>query len=389
MPRSRIARRLIGADQASQRRALHLAPARQARAAVPAPVGRKPSLRARGPTPGCRRNAAATSRAGRARGAPCRPPPCPPRSHSRGPRRRASANSRARASLAVCAMQPDRRRSAAASRRSCAKIRQRRRRRRAASRRNAAASRHRYRARAARASLHATASCAIACASAGASSGQPGRSVSLSVRANIVALLCRARRCARPRDARATAQVEGARKKGAGATRLPFRLVPLAEPRVALVGNPAGYPMLFGRFAIMSTEQNFRPSLPSLERHAAVDEREQGMVLAHADVAARIEFGAALAHEDVAGDDASPPNFFTPRRRPAESRPLREEPPAFLCAISNYSLLTPSRGRGFGLGGGERRPSSAFGAAFFCSSCAPIATIFRIVCCWRWPFLRR
>src|SRR3990172_362140 len=30
----------------------------------------------------------------------------------------------------------------------------------------------------------------------------------------------------------------------------------------------------------------------------------------------------------------SPPNFFTPRRRPAESRPLRDEPPAFLCAIS-------------------------------------------------------
>src|SRR5262245_21031576 len=29
----------------------------------------------------------------------------------------------------------------------------------------------------------------------------------------------------------------------------------------------------------------------------------------------------------------SPPNFFTRRRRPAESRPLRDEPPAFLCAI--------------------------------------------------------
>src|SRR6187551_1121600 len=33
------------------------------------------------------------------------------------------------------------------------------------------------------------------------------------------------------------------------------------------------------------------------------------------------------------------PNFFTPRRRPAASRPLRELPPAFLCAISNYLLL--------------------------------------------------
>src|ERR1700748_453186 len=28
-----------------------------------------------------------------------------------------------------------------------------------------------------------------------------------------------------------------------------------------------------------------------------------------------------------------PPKRFTPRRLPSESRPLREEPPAFLCAI--------------------------------------------------------
>src|SRR5688572_23855965 len=41
-----------------------------------------------------------------------------------------------------------------------------------------------------------------------------------------------------------------------------------------------------------------------------------------------------------------PPNFFTPRRRPAESRPLRELPPAFLCAISNYLLLLRSGLRG-------------------------------------------
>src|SRR5690606_26933513 len=44
---------------------------------------------------------------------------------------------------------------------------------------------------------------------------------------------------------------------------------------------------------------------------------------------------------------ASPPNFLTPRRRPAVSRPLRDEPPAFLCAMAGapYSV-------------------SAFGAAF-------------------------
>src|SRR6476469_2407343 len=32
----------------------------------------------------------------------------------------------------------------------------------------------------------------------------------------------------------------------------------------------------------------------------------------------------------------SPPNFFTPRRLLSLSRPLRDEPPAFLCAMSNY-----------------------------------------------------
>src|SRR6478609_5456151 len=50
---------------------------------------------------------------------------------------------------------------------------------------------------------------------------------------------------------------------------------------------------------------------------------------------------------------SSPPNFFTPRRLPAESRPLRDEPPAFLCAISYTPRLVRSgfRGRGFGLGG--------------------------------------
>src|SRR4249919_2356578 len=33
---------------------------------------------------------------------------------------------------------------------------------------------------------------------------------------------------------------------------------------------------------------------------------------------------------------ACPPNLFTPRRLLSLSRPLRDEPPAFLCAMSNY-----------------------------------------------------
>ena len=39
------------------------------------------------------------------------------------------------------------------------------------------------------------------------------------------------------------------------------------------------------------------------EFHRALLEREEGVVLAHADVVARVELGAALAHEDVAGGD--------------------------------------------------------------------------------------
>src|SRR3954468_8501566 len=35
---------------------------------------------------------------------------------------------------------------------------------------------------------------------------------------------------------------------------------------------------------------------------------------------------------------ASPPNFLTPRRRPALSRPLREDPPAFLCAMTKARI---------------------------------------------------
>src|SRR4029079_3616358 len=41
----------------------------------------------------------------------------------------------------------------------------------------------------------------------------------------------------------------------------------------------------------------------------------------------------------------SPPNFFTPRRLLSLSRPLRDEPPAFLCAMSSYffgAFLAPT-----------------------------------------------
>src|SRR3954463_15373852 len=43
------------------------------------------------------------------------------------------------------------------------------------------------------------------------------------------------------------------------------------------------------------------------------------------------------------GNTISPPNFLPPSRFPPLSRPFRDEPPAFLCAISNSSWPLSSR----------------------------------------------
>src|SRR5690554_5584923 len=63
---------------------------------------------------------------------------------------------------------------------------------------------------------------------------------------------------------------------------------------------------------------------------------------------------------------ASPPNFLTPSRRPAVSRPLRELPPAFLWAISNL-LLVLRRLAGGGLP--RRRPLGTGGRFVRCRCC--------------------
>src|SRR5688500_16586765 len=119
---------------------------------------------------------------------------------------------------------------------------------------------------------------------------------------------------------------------------------------------------------------------------------------------------------------ASLPNFFTPRRLDCESRPLREEPPAFLCAISRNSYFLDLAAGAFfaaalagaasfvdALGAASffagafsvfgaaaffsaagfisfagAAASSAFGAAaFLAAPLPPIDRILRIVSCWR------
>src|SRR5579862_2884993 len=59
---------------------------------------------------------------------------------------------------------------------------------------------------------------------------------------------------------------------------------------------------LFCGFCRHVHADEFAAKLAVVEHDAAVDEREQGVILADADVAARIEFGPALADEDVAAD---------------------------------------------------------------------------------------
>lgn len=61
----------------------------------------------------------------------------------------------------------------------------------------------------------------------------------------------------------------------------------------------------------------------------AFHEREQRVVFAHANIFTRVPFGAALTNNDVAGKNILATEFFTPKRRPILSRPLRELPPAF------------------------------------------------------------
>src|SRR5215212_3179599 len=56
-----------------------------------------------------------------------------------------------------------------------------------------------------------------------------------------------------------------------------------------------------------------------------------------------------------------PPNNFTPRRLLSLSRPLRDEPPAFLCAMSNYFAF------------GDFLAGALAGAAFFVDGDSPLA----------------
>src|SRR3954452_12898785 len=69
------------------------------------------------------------------------------------------------------------------------------------------------------------------------------------------------------------------------------------------------------------------------------------------------------------------PNFFTPSRLLSLSRPLRDEPPAFLCAISDYLafgdfLAAPLAGAAFFVDG---LLAAGLAAAFFGAALGALA----------------
>ena len=61
-----------------------------------------------------------------------------------------------------------------------------------------------------------------------------------------------------------------------------------------------------------------------------LDLGEQGMVRAHADIKAGMPGGAALTRNDVAGNHELAAERLDAEALARESRPLRDEPPAFL-----------------------------------------------------------
>lgn len=74
------------------------------------------------------------------------------------------------------------------------------------------------------------------------------------------------------------------------------------------------------------------------ELDGAVNEGVERVVLARADVVAGVELRAALTNDDAASVDGCIAENLHAKTLRLESRPLRVEPPPFLCAIF-YALL--------------------------------------------------
>ena len=95
-----------------------------------------------------------------------------------------------------------------------------------------------------------------------------------------------------------------------------------------------------------------------------------------------VDPGPALAHDVAPAETVSPPNTFTPSRFEVESRPFRDEPPPFLCAMV---------GRGYQLLRGGRRIRGllvGLGLLLVARRAPSFTSISSIVRSWRWPDFR-
>src|SRR6266446_4026830 len=104
------------------------------------------------------------------------------------------------------------------------------------------------------------------------------------------------------RSSNVIARASSKAKRGAG---IPS---PLLVPRVGppVRWDPADLDEIYRLFGRSLRHRQNRYEHPALgfgtELDAAVDQREQGMVLGQADIGARVPLGAALARDDVAGE---------------------------------------------------------------------------------------
>ena len=87
-------------------------------------------------------------------------------------------------------------------------------------------------------------------------------------------------------------------------------VVPWNLPGHPLVDNPLSIIRLFCGFRHEVDGHIFAAELALVEFHFAIDERKQGMILAHADVTARVGLCSALANDDVTGDNSFAAEFF-------------------------------------------------------------------------------
>src|ERR1700741_1757744 len=126
--------------------------------------------------------------------------------------------------------------------------------------------------------------------------------------------------------------------------------------------------------------------LAFVESHAAFDEREQGVILAHADVGARVHLGATLANDDVPADHSLPAELLHAEAAACRIATVARGAACFL--MCHLDLL-----RSYSAAGASgAAAASALGAAFFAAaffSSPPTARMRSRVSCWRWPLRRR